>query len=141
MATKSAQPDPTAGAADGAPEAAAEQPTPTAPADADQAPSGRKPGGVFQYVDAVPRTYLFDGAPAQSAQYGDICRLPYDPDDGRWQPSTAKPTRLPDNDPLQVEVASATQAVARAQAHGDTEAYAAADKRRAAAQALIAKGA
>lgn len=72
---------------------------------------------VGEYLDETPRTYQFDGAPPQSAEKGDVCELPHDPGDGRWAPSKAKPTRLPDNHPDQMEITSARQAKARRKAH------------------------
>ncbi len=56
---------------------------------------GRKPGGVFEYVDATPSTTLFDGHPPQSAEYGDVCLLPYDPENPNWQPSPRAVNRKP----------------------------------------------
>jgi hypothetical protein len=124
MATTPTPPDAAA-----APEAAPDAPTPPT-----------STAGVYEYVDLTPRTYFFPGAP-QTAEFGDVCPLPHDPGDGRWQPSKKKVSRLPDNDPRQAEVTSARQAIARAEAHGNSEARDAAAKRLADAQALIVKGA
>jgi hypothetical protein len=74
---------------------------------------------VGEYLDEIARTYQFDGAPPQTAERGDVCALPHDPGDGRWQPSTRKVTRLPDNHPDQFEITSARQAKARLKAHED----------------------
>lgn len=87
-----------------------------APPAASQAAAAPSTAGAYEYVDETPRTYLFPGAP-QSAEKGDVCPLPYDPGDGRWKPSKAKVTRLPDNDPEQAAKNAAKQAEARAQVH------------------------
>ena len=72
------------------PDAPAPEPAPEVPA------ASPSTAGVYEYVDLTPRTYHFDGAPPQTAEFGDICPLPYDPQDGRWQPSKKRVTRLPD---------------------------------------------
>lgn len=99
MATQSPPPD--------AP--ASEQAPPAAPAASDSASTA----GVYEYVDLTPRTYLFPGAP-QSAEFGDVCPLPYDPGDGNWRPSKKKVTRDPDNDPAQAAKNAQAQTKARA---------------------------
>lgn len=91
-------------------------PAPEAAPDAPMPPPST--AGVYEYVDLTPRTYLFEGAP-QSAEFGDVCPLPYDPGDGRWQPSKKKVTRLPDNHPDQLEATSKAQSKVRAQVHAD----------------------
>jgi hypothetical protein len=83
MATQSPPPDAAA------PEQAPEPPAPST-------------AGVYEYVDLTPHTYLFPGSGPQTAEFGDVCPLPYDPEDGRWQPSKKKVTRLPDNHPDQI---------------------------------------
>lgn len=83
----------------------------TAPASPAAPPST---AGVYEYVDETPRTYQFDGAPPQSARKGDVCDLPCDPGDGRWQPTKKKVTRLPDNDPEQAAKTAKAQAEERA---------------------------
>jgi hypothetical protein len=103
--------------------AQAEQPTKAPPAAA--APSaptvpdvpGHKPGGVFEYVDATPSTTLFQGFPPQSADYGDVCLLPYDPQLPRWERSTRAVSRQPDTHLDEVEATSAAQSEARAAVH------------------------
>jgi len=77
---------------------ATQSPPPDAPAPetAPEAPAAPSTAGVYEYVDLTPRTYHFDAAPPQTAEFGDVCPLPYDPKDGRWQPSKKKVTRLPD---------------------------------------------
>lgn len=70
------------------------------PPDAAEQPAA--PPQAYRYVGTQPHTYLFPGSGPQSAQYGDVCALPYDPGDGRWQPTNAAVTRLPDNHPDQV---------------------------------------
>lgn len=79
-------------------------------------------GGVFEYVDGTARTYLFDGAPPQTAEFGDVCRLPQDPGDGKWLAVKKKVTRLPDNHPDQMAIASAKQSAERLKAHVAAEA-------------------
>ena len=71
---------------------------------------------VGEYLDLIPRTYQFDGAAPQTAELGDVCALPHDPGDGRWQPSARKVTRLPDNHPDQKPITSARQAEGRREA-------------------------
>jgi len=83
-----------------------------APADA-QPPSG----GVFEYLDEMPRVYQFWDGTVITPSRGDVCRLPYDPLDGRWQPSKKKPNRAPDNHPDQAAIASAAQSEARDRVH------------------------
>lgn len=78
---------------------------------------GRKPGGVFEYVDETPSTTLFDGFPPQSAVHGDVCLLPYDPELPRWERSTRVVNRGPDNDPDEVEATSKAQSEARTEVH------------------------
>lgn len=77
--------------------------------------------GVFEYVDLTPRTYQFDGAPPQTAEFGDVCRLPYDPGDGNWLAVKKKVTRLPDTHPGQMAIASEDQAQQRAEIHRSAE--------------------
>jgi hypothetical protein len=43
--------------------------------------------GVFEYLDETPRTYQFWDGTVITPSRGDVCRLPYDPLDGRWQSS------------------------------------------------------
>lgn len=57
-------------------------------------PSSR--GDLWEYVAEVPATYLPEGYPPQTAQRGDVCRLPFTPTDGRWRRTDAAVTRLPD---------------------------------------------
>jgi hypothetical protein len=95
---------------------ATQSPPPDAPTPDSAAPAEAQPeapadtGGLYEYVDATPRTYQFDGAPPQSAELGDVCPLPRDPGDGRWTPSKRKAaTRLPDNHPQEAAVTSVAQ--------------------------------
>lgn len=125
MATKAqASAAPTEADADtqsGASAAAQAEPQPkTPPAAAAAAPTvpdvpGHKPGGVFEYVDATPSTTLFDGFPPQSADYGDVCLLPYDPQLPRWARSSRAVNRQPDTHPDEVEATSNAQSEARAE--------------------------
>lgn len=71
-----------------------------APAASDAQAAPPSTAGVYEYTDLIGRTYQFPDGP-QSAEYGDVCQLPYDPADGRWQASKKKPTRTRDNDPEQ----------------------------------------
>jgi hypothetical protein len=80
-------------------------------------PAAAEKGGVFEYVDLTPRTYQFAGAPPQTAEFGDVCALPRDPGDGHWLAVKKKVTRLPDNHPDQMEIASKRQSAARVRAH------------------------
>lgn len=89
-------------------------PAPTAETPAEQAPATGS-AGVYQYLDEIPHTYTFHDGTTVTPRKGDVCALPYDPGDKRWQPSKAKPTRLPDNDPQQAVKNAAEQAEARAQ--------------------------
>lgn len=73
------------------------------PADKVEAPASPAPtlsASTFtgRYVGGSARTYRFPGAPI-TVEPGDVAALPYDPGDGMWQASTAKPTRLADNHP------------------------------------------
>lgn len=55
--------------------------------------------GVYEYVGAAQRTYLFPGAGPQTAVLGDVCALPSDPGDGNWAAAAKKKvTRPPDPD-------------------------------------------
>ncbi len=81
---------------------------PSPPPAAESAPQ------AYLFVGTQPKTYLFPGAGPQSAQYGDVCALPYDPGDGRWQKTGAPVTRLPDNHPDQVAKDQAANDEARA---------------------------
>lgn len=90
------------------PDAPAPEPAPQPPA----APPST--AGVYEYVDLTARTYHFDGAPPQTAQFGDVCALPHDPADGRWQPSKKKVTRLAD--PAQAAADAQAQRAAYAKA-------------------------
>ncbi len=103
MATQSPPPD--APMSDQAPEAAVEAAPSTA--------------GVYEYTVVAPKTYLFPDGP-QTAEFGDVCPLPYDPKDGCWQPSKKKVTRGRDNDPQQAAKNAAKQAEARAEVHQQT---------------------
>lgn len=96
---------------------ATQSPPPDAPApeQAPQAPAAASTAGAYEYVGEQEHTYLFPGYGPQTAERGDVCPLPYDPGDGRWQPSKAKVTRLPDNDPQQGAKNGAEQAQARAE--------------------------
>jgi hypothetical protein len=90
---------------------------PAAPeAQTDAAPAAQDKGtaGVYQYLDETPRTYQFHDGTVITPQQGDVCVLPYDPGDRRWQPSKAKVTRLPDNHRDQIAKTAAEQAEARA---------------------------
>jgi hypothetical protein len=78
---------------------------------------GHRPGGVFEYVDEVPSTTLFQGFPPQSAGRGDVCLLPYDPQLPRWERSTRAVNRQPDTHPDEVEATSAAQSEARVEVH------------------------
>lgn len=40
-------------------------------------------GGVFEYLDEGERTYQFWDGTVLTPCRGDVCRLPYDPLDGR----------------------------------------------------------
>lgn len=82
------------------------------PPDAHAAPKGT--AGAYQYLDEIPRTYCFTDGTVYTPNKGDVCDLPYDPGDGRWQPSKAKVTRLPDNHPEQTAKNAAAQAAERA---------------------------
>lgn len=73
-------------------------------------------GGVYEYVDEQSRTYQFADGAVITPQRGDVCAIPYDPGDGRWSKSKAKPTRLPDNHPDQIAKTQAAAAMAREQA-------------------------
>lgn len=125
MATKAqASAAPTEADADtqsGASAAAQADPQPTTPAPAAPPPvpdvPGRKPGGVFEYVDETPSTTLFDGFPPQSADHGDVCLLPYDPELPRWARSSRAVNRQPDTHPDEVEATIAAQSEARAEVH------------------------
>ena len=91
-----------------------DQPAPAVP-ETQAAAAGT--GGVYQYLDETPRTYCFTDGTVITPQRGDVRPIPYDPGDGRWKPSKAKPTRLPDNDEKQAVKNAAEQAEQRAQAH------------------------
>lgn len=91
-------------------------PAPTAPPTVPDVP-GHKPGGVFEYVDETPSTTLFDGFPPQSADHGEVCLLPYDPELPRWARSSRAVNRQPDTHPDEVEATSAAQSEARAEVH------------------------
>jgi hypothetical protein len=54
--------------------------------------------GVYEYVGAAQRTYLFPGSGPQTAVLGDVCALPSDPGDRNWVASKKKVTRLSDPD-------------------------------------------
>lgn len=91
----------------------ATQTDPAPPAEASAAPAPAGSGGVYEYLDEIPRTYQFHDGTVITPNQGDVCALPYDPADGRWKPSKAKPTRLPDNDEKQAEKNAAVQAAVR----------------------------
>lgn len=94
--------------------------TPAAPAGSPpsvQEVPGHRAGGVFEYVDATPSTTLFDGFPPQSADYGDVCLLPYDPELPRWERSSRAVNRQPDTHEDSVKATSAAQSEARAEIH------------------------
>lgn len=96
---------------------ATQSPPPDAPApeQATEAPAAPpSTAGVYEYVDLTPRTYHFDAAPPQTAEYGDVCPLPYDPADGRWQPSKKKVTRLPDPEQAAADTEAQRKAAAKA---------------------------
>lgn len=99
--------------------------TPTDPAPPAEAPAATAPAkdgaGVYEYLDETPRTYCFHDGTVITPRKGDVCALPYDPGDGRWQRSKAKPTRLPDNDKDQAAADAAEQAQARAKVLAATE--------------------
>lgn len=77
--------------------------------------SGKR--AVAEYVDETPLTYLWPDGP-QTAEKGDVVVLPDGwANDGRWAPSTRKPTRLRDNHPDEAAKTSARQADARRKAH------------------------
>lgn len=91
---------------------------PATPADTPPPAAGvPEPGsaGVYQYLDETPRTYCFTNGTVITPSKGDVCAIPYDPGDGRWLASKAKPTRLPDNHPDQAAKNAAEQAAARAE--------------------------
>lgn len=90
-------------------------PAPPADTSADAAPAAGGAAGVYQYVDETPRTYCFTNGLTITPSRGDVCAIPYDPGDGRWTPSKAKPTRLPDNHPDQAAKNAARQAAERAE--------------------------
>lgn len=98
---------------------ATQSPPPDAPAP-EQAPQEQaatpSTAGAYEYVDLTQKTYLFPGAP-QTAEFGDVCPLPYDPGDGCWKRTKKQVTRLPDNDPEQAAKNAARQAEARAEIH------------------------
>lgn len=89
---------------------------PAPPADTPPPAAAADPGGagVYQYLDETPRAYCFANGTVITPRRGDVCAIPYDPHDGRWTPSKAKPTRLPDNHPDQAAKNAAEQADARA---------------------------
>jgi len=72
-------------------------------------------GGVCEYVDEQSRTYQFADGTVITPQRGDVCAIPYDPGDGRWQPTKKKVTRLPDNHPDQIALTQAAAADGRAE--------------------------
>jgi len=89
-------------------------PAPPADTAADApAPATKGDGGVYQYLDEIPRTYCFTDGTVITPRAGDVCEIPYDPGDKRWKPSKAKVTRLADNDPKQAEKTAAAQAKER----------------------------
>lgn len=92
-------------------------PAPPADAPAAPAPAPKGTGGVYQYLDEIPRTYCFTDGTVITPSQGDVCPIPYDPGDGRWQPSKAKVTRLPDNDKDQAVKNAAEQAAERDEIH------------------------
>lgn len=91
------------------------QPAPAVPET--PAPQSADAAGVYQYLDETPRTYCFTDGTVITPQRGDVCPIPYDPGDGRWKPSKAKPTRLPDNDEKQAVKNAAEQAEQRTEVH------------------------
>ena len=97
----------------------ATQTDPAPPADAPTAPASppKGAGGVYQYLDEIPRTYCFTTGLVITPSQGDVCEIPYDPADGRWKRSKATVTRLPDNHPDQAAKDAAEQAAERAQVH------------------------
>jgi hypothetical protein len=96
-AAASAGPDP---AQEPPPEQAPPDSPVPAPEEPAEAPAGRPAEGcVFEYIDPLPTTYRPQGHPPQTAGLGDVCELPFTPTDGKWKPSTAAVTRLPDNHP------------------------------------------
>lgn len=87
---------------------------------ADPSVPAQQSAGVYEYTDEAPHTYCFHDGTVITPQRGDVCAIPYDPGDGRWQKSKAKPTRLPDNHPQQIAAMQATAAQARAEANNPT---------------------
>jgi hypothetical protein len=94
-AVQSAPPTATEAAA-AAPAAEAEPAPPAEPAAAAEPETPAAEGGVFEFVDETPHTYTPRDHPPQTAELGDVCRLPFTPTDGRWIPTTKDVTRLPD---------------------------------------------
>lgn len=78
-------------------------------------------GGVYEYLDETSRTYQFADGTVITPQRGDVCSIPYDPGDGRWGKSKAKPTRLPDNHKDQIVLTQAEAAKTRAEVLGLTQ--------------------
>lgn len=99
-----------------APKAATPEPTKAEP---DEAPAGRLPAGVYEFVGTVPTQYLEvpltarpetpgreadDDEHAVPAAPATVFDWPFHaPDDGRWKPSKKKPNTLPDNAPAHPE--------------------------------------
>lgn len=93
----------------------ATQTDPAPPADASAAPAPAV--AVYEYLDEIPHKYCFHDGTVITPNKGDVCTIPYDPGDKRWQPSKAKVTRWPDNDPKQAEKNAAQQAAERDEIH------------------------
>lgn len=91
------------------------QPAPAVPET--PAPQSADAAGVYQYLDETPRTYCFTDGTVITPRQGDVCPIPYDPGDGRWKPSKARVTRLPDNHPDQAARDAAEQAEQRTEVH------------------------
>lgn len=88
---------------------------PDQPAEHDTPPGPRRTVG--EYLDETPRTYLWPDGP-QSVERGDVVALPDGwKQDGRFGPTSKKPTRLRDNHPDQRAATAERQTRQRAAVH------------------------
>lgn len=103
------------------PEPAAAEPDKTIPkvAAPDEAPEGRLPAGVYEFVGTLATQYLdvpltarpetpgrdaTDDEPDAPATPATVFDWPFSaPGDGRWKPSKKKPNQQPDNAPAHPE--------------------------------------
>lgn len=85
-------------------------------APAERAPVPKAAARAGEYLDETPRTYFWPDGP-QSVELGDVVLVPAGFDDGRFGPTSKKPTRLRDNHPDQREVTAERQSKARAEVH------------------------